>query len=141
MVSLGRPRANQDKIPLFADWLTTEGVVEPSTDYELNIIEPRHLVRGVGAASEEFMYRQYLGETWVQQYAFNTPYGAPEDAICGRVTFSAFHVSALSGPRGSRDAIFPEHCQRALTQQEKILLYALLDLGACVERAPTEVQR
>jgi hypothetical protein len=78
--------------------------------------------------------------TSVQQFAFNTPYGAPEDAICGRVAYSGFHVVGSSGAN-YKDQVFPNHCAGNLTAQEKVLLYMLFDLGACVStdvpEAPT----
>jgi hypothetical protein len=68
--------------------------------------------------------------TSVQQFAFNTPYGAPDEAICGRVAYSGFHV--VADPAGYTDAVFPDHCVGNLTSQEKVLTYMLFDLGACV---------
>lgn len=63
----------------------------------------------------------------VQQYAFNAPFGADADHVCGRVAFSAFHVSE----RGTSE--FPGYCRTGgLTSTERILLFALFDLASCV---------
>ncbi len=34
------------------------------------------------------------------------------------------------------DVIFPDHCAGSLSDQEKVLLYMLFDLGACVGEPP-----
>ncbi len=81
----------------------------------------------------------WAGST-VQQFSFNTPYGAPEENICGRVAYSGFHVVSEAG-KDYAAAIFPEHCSGPLSEQEKVLLYMLFDLGACVsneQAAPPE---
>jgi hypothetical protein len=78
--------------------------------------------------------------TPVQQYSFNTPFNAPADAVCGRVAYSGFHVAGSSSFNG---VVFPNGCTNAaanngvLTSQEKVLLYMLFDLGACVGDPPT----
>lgn len=169
-VSVGRPQANATKVADLASWLVNEGAATENADgsYEFQIIEPRDLVEELGDASEEFVYRELSGgEPAVQQYAFTTPYGAPEEASCGRVAYSAFHVSASTpdeepeptegdagapgpgpgGPGGGNggvatsvdpflDVTFPEHCAGDLTAQEKVLLFMLFDLGACVGDPP-----
>jgi hypothetical protein len=73
-----------------------------------------------------------------QQFSFNTPYGAPDEASCGRVAYSGFHVAAQSGAGTSpfADSLFPAHCAGSLSDQEKVLLYMLFDLGACVGDPP-----
>src|SRR5690606_9864653 len=78
--------------------------------------------------------------TTVQQFSFNTPYAAPEDEICGRVAYSGFHVVSEAGSDYA-GVVFPEHCAGVLSDQEKVLLYMLFDLGACVsdqQAAPPE---
>ena len=73
----------------------------------------------------------------IQQFSFNTPYGAPEGQECGRVAYSGFHVAASgsdNAPFGT--ALFPAHCSGSLTAQEKVLLYMIFDLGACIGELP-----
>lgn len=132
IVSQGRPRANDAKIDLFAEWLDNENAATFVTDhYEMAISDPRDNADSVNAGTEEFMYRSTgNSSTSVQQFAFNTPFNAPDDELCGRVAYSGFHVVASAG--GYKNSVFPNHCTGNLTAQEKTLLYMLFDLGACV---------
>ncbi len=145
IVSVGRPGANSSKIQGFADWLVNEGAATLNMGrYEFSIVDPRDLATAVGAASDEYVYLDDNGSISVQQYAFNTPYGAPSAEICGRVAYSGFHVAPAGGSADYNDADFPAHCSDAaanngeLADQEKLLLLALFDLGSCVteEREP-----
>jgi hypothetical protein len=132
IVSQGRPRANPAKIDLFAEWLDNENAATLNgSTYEISLADPRDLALSVNVGSEEFVYRSTGGNnTSIQQFSFNTPFGAPSDAICGRVAFSGFHVVASAG--GYKNSVFPNHCTGDLSAQEKTLLYMLFDLGACV---------
>lgn len=151
------------RIDNFADWLVNEQVVT-ETELSFDIIEPRNQVRRLGEHSEEFIHCQVPepepepadagvrprpgpggggNQTTcdrIQQFSFNTPYGAPEEASCGRVAYSGFHVAAVEGGDGMNgtfaDVVFPTHCGGSLTDQEKVLLYMLFDLGACVGEPP-----
>jgi len=123
------------RIQSFADWMVHEGVTT-SPAYTFNITDPRSLATSLGASTEEFVYRSD-GNQRVQQFSFNTPYAAPATAACGRVAYSGFHVAATGG--GSSpfvNSVFPNHCTGNLTNQEKILLFMLFDLGACVGDEP-----
>jgi hypothetical protein len=135
-----RPLASP-RIDGFASWLVNEGVTT-APDYQFAITDPRSLATGLGSETEEFVYRSD-GNDRVQQFSFNTPYGAPDEASCGRVAYSGFHVAGTGG--GSQpfiSSVFPAHCADALandgnlTKQEKVLLYMLFDLGACVGDEP-----
>jgi hypothetical protein len=133
VVSLGRPRASA-RIGDFAAWMSREGVIGGQNQF--SITDPRSLVSSLGSASEEFVYRQG-GNGRVQQFSFDTPYAAPDAQSCGRVAYSGFHVAATGGGDSPFvDAVFPAHCAGALTDQEKVLLYMLFDLGACVGDTP-----
>jgi hypothetical protein len=149
------------RIDNFSQWLVKEQVVT-ETEMSFNISEPRNQVIELGEHSEEFIHCGEPAEQPVpeedagpgggfggqgdavcdsiQQFSFNTPYGAPEDASCGRVAYSSFHVAAVEGGDGMdgtfQDVIFPAHCAGSLTSQEKVLLYMLFDLGACVGDPP-----
>lgn len=140
-ISVGRPAASP-RIQNFADWMVREGVTMAPT-YDFSITDPRSQAATLGATSEEFVYRSDETELGVQQFSFNTPYGAPAAASCGRVAYSGFHVAAIDdggmmggGTAPFGDAIFPAHCTGDLTSQEKILLYMLFDLGACIGDTP-----
>jgi hypothetical protein len=134
-ISVGRPAASP-RIQNFADWMVNEGVTMAPA-YNFAVIDPRNQNTGIGASSEEFVYRQDGNSMSVQQFSFNTPYAAPAEAACGRVAYSAFHVSSSSGTgMDFETAIFPAHCTGDLTNQEKVLLYMLFDLGACIGDDP-----
>jgi hypothetical protein len=134
VVALGRPQASP-RIQSFADWMAAEGVTSAG-NLQFALTDPRSLATGLGSASEEFVFRQG-GNGRTQQFSFSTPYGAPAEASCGRVAYSGFHVAATGGSSTPFiDAVFPAHCVGPLTDQEKVLLYMLFDLGACVGGEP-----
>jgi hypothetical protein len=141
-VSFESPNASP-RIDNFADWLVNEGISSGAPDHEIeDVIQPRSQNTGLGSASEEFL-RSVSGDAnlrRVQQFSFNTPYAAPEEAACGRVAYSGFHVAASGGDNPYLNATFPGHCTEhndgELTDQEKVLLYMLFDLGACVGAQP-----
>lgn len=132
-IALGRPLASP-RIDAFAAWMANEGIAS-APDYTFTIDDPRSQATGIAAPSEEFVFREG-GSNRTQQFSFNTPLGAPESAACGRIAYSGFHVSAGSGSEPFATATFPGHCSGNLTNQEKILLYMLFDLGACVGTPP-----
>ncbi len=133
LISVGRPSASP-RIQNFADWMVNEAVTMAPT-YDFMINQPRSTNLTLGPTSEEFVHLQD-GTMRTQQFSFNTPYGAPEEAACGRVAYSGFHVSAGGGQTPFQDVVFPEHCTGDLTAQEKVLLYMLFDLGACIGDFP-----
>lgn len=161
LVSSESPNASP-RISDFTAWLLNENVITEA-DPSFHIIEPRNQVVTLGEFSEEFIHCQEPepepepepedggvrpgpgpGQPTtcdrIQQFSFNTPYGAPAEASCGRVAYSGFHVAATEGGDGMngsfQDVVFPSHCAGSLTDQEKVLLYMLFDLGACVGDPP-----
>jgi hypothetical protein len=144
VVALDRPRASP-RIDSFAAWMAFEGVAPPPAR-QFDIRHPRSQATGLGSHAEEFVLcagGDCPNET--QQFSFNTPYGAPDDEACGRVAYSGFHVSPATGESpGSfpyKNAVFPQLCGDDLTDQEKVLLYMIFDLGACIgEPLPPECQ-
>jgi hypothetical protein len=133
VISIGRPNASP-RIQNFADWMVNERVTM-APDYAFTITEPRSMNTALGANSEEFVHLTDMSMR-TQQLSFNTPYGAPAAAACGRVAYSGFHVSVGGGQNPFGDAVFPMHCTGDLTNQEKVLLYMLFDLGACIGDTP-----
>jgi len=129
VVSVGRPQASP-RIQSFADWMAREAVTVPPAQ-TFDILEPRSQNATLGPTTEEFVYQED-GTMRVQQFSASTPYGAPPEAVCGRVAYSGFHVSIGN----TAEAIFPMHCAGDLTRQEKVLLYMLFDLSACVGEVP-----
>jgi hypothetical protein len=126
----------------FNEWLGYAGAHHPTYgNGYISIADPRSYVSAVGSSSERFVYTdsafrfqpgnvQLSQQSAIQEYSFNTPYGANQNNICGRVLYSAFHVAGASG---NDSAIFPNHCSTgALTPQEKVLEFMIFDLSACV---------
>jgi hypothetical protein len=149
VVAVGRPLASP-RIQDFADWMNNE-MVAPAPGYTFSIIDPRSQAQSIGPATEEFVFTkdvtrmgmmmmdETVDDDRTQQFSFNTPYAAPDEAVCGRVAYSGFHVSAGADTASVpfRDVTFPAHCMPLdLTSQEKVLLYMLFDLAACVGDTP-----
>jgi hypothetical protein len=151
-ISRGRPNSSA-RIENFTDWMVNEKITT-APGYTFNVNEPRSMSTALGSASEEFVFLQ-TGNGRTQQFSFNTPYDAPKPAVCGRVAYSGFHVASGGGGAGGgggtgggpgfppvgggtpfQNVTFPEHCQGDLTTQEKVLLYMLFDLGACIGVIP-----
>jgi hypothetical protein len=72
----------------------------------------------------------------VKYVSANTPVSAPANAKCGRVVYSDIHVSTGdedTGDVSSTDDPFPTGCRSSiLTPQEKVLIFMLFDLSACL---------
>jgi hypothetical protein len=138
IISLNRPNSSP-RIENFRDWMVRE-MVTTAPAYQFTINEPRSQVNGLGTHSEEFVHcsgGQCTGEyVRTQQFSFNAPYAADADEACGRVAYSGFHVSIGN----ANSQTFPNHCGGDLTSQEKVLLYMLFDLGACVGETPEPPQ-
>ena len=137
-VSLARPQASA-RIQNFADWMVNEGVTMAGVN-TFEIIDPRSQVAALGPTAEEFVYEPEnpTHQDRVEQFSVNTPVGATDEAVCGRVAYSGFHVAASTPGATDPNAnvIFPAHCMGDLTPQEKVLLYMLFDLNACVGETP-----
>jgi hypothetical protein len=159
VISQMRPNT-APRIQNFVDWMVNEKITSAPA-YTFNIKEPRSMSTGLGTTSEEFVYLQDMSKR-TQQFSFNTPYGSPKESVCGRVAYSGFHVAVASDGAGGAggiggaggagggfqmpppfgggtpfaDATFPNHCGGDLTNQEKVLLYMLFDLGACIGVIP-----
>jgi hypothetical protein len=145
IISIGRPQASS-RIDNFASWMVNEGVTT-APNYNFTIREPRSQASALGTSTEEFVHCNggdcnSDSTRRTQQFSFNTPYAAPAGAACGRVAYSGFHVSYGGGTSPYANVTFPSHCQGSnanngnLTDQEKVLLYMLFDLGACVGDEP-----
>ncbi len=134
-----RTGANPVKSLVFRDWLDWQGALTGTSANQLDnpatpqfaITDPRDRAgANVGASTDEWVYRNKDGAK-VQQLSFNTPYGAAPTNICGRVAYSGFHVA--SADNSGADDFFPGVCSNdALSAQEKVLVFMLFDLAACV---------
>ncbi|MCC7383389.1 MAG: hypothetical protein IT384_16245 [Deltaproteobacteria bacterium] len=115
----------------FSAWIDATNSAHPTLGSGfLEINEPRQFVQSTTALGRRWIYTTQAdqNEDSVQQFTFNTPVGASAANICGRVAYSAFHVTIGS----NWDTVFPAHCTGPLTAQEKALLFMLFDLASCV---------
>jgi hypothetical protein len=120
--------------------------------YQFDINQPRSQEATLGPTSEEFVLTTEITRTGTdrqtmmmtdttttgdqtQQFSFNTPYGAPDKDVCGRVAYSGFHVT-VGTTQDNTGQLFPDACTGDLTAQEKVLLYMLFDLATCVGDTP-----
>jgi hypothetical protein len=115
----------------FTEWLDVVNASHPTLGTgNIRINEPRVYVQNTTDLSRRWIYttQPQHGHNSIQHFTFNTPVGSTEDNMCGRVVYTAFHVTTGS----HNNAWFPSHCSGALTAQEKVLLFMLFDLAACV---------
>lgn len=117
----------------FAEWLVHVGASQ--TQGSLALKESRHdLNAGNEPPSTTWMTTAGFpspNPNAALHITFNTPVGAAEDAQCGRVVFSDFHVSADAQNGGQR---FPASCKAGdLSAQEKALEFMLFDLSSCIQ--------
>jgi hypothetical protein len=76
---------------------------------------------------------------------FDAPWGQPPEKQCGRVLYSAFHVTTAAisgascaaartgGSANTTNCSFPEECSSTFTAQEKALAYFMFDMTSCVQ--------
>jgi hypothetical protein len=120
----------------YAHWLLNVGA--STTLGQLTVIESRHdLVKENNPPAQRWNYESdFHGQgPGVMHITFNTPLGASDDKVCGRVVFSDFHVSASAK---SAQPTFPDSCLPGdLTPQEKALEFMFFDLSSCIQSDKT----
>ena len=112
----------------FAAWLQVVGALSNMAPPQIQILEPRRDLNALrpGGGGQRWIYSEM--PVSVQHFTVDTPVLAAPDKVCGRVSYSDFHVidSQIDSP------IFPQECFNApLTPQEKVLEFMLLDLASC----------
>jgi hypothetical protein len=115
------------------EWLrSTQSLTGPGDT--LPIQEMRHNVGSVAndALSWMTVENPAANDKVAHEYVtFNTPVGAPDTEVCGRVVYSDLHV-------GAGDATgqpFPNGCTTPdLTPQQKALEFMLFDLSSCIQK-------
>ncbi|MBI1947935.1 MAG: carboxypeptidase regulatory-like domain-containing protein [Deltaproteobacteria bacterium] len=123
-----------EKGQALADWMMVVG--GSTTLGELEVHEPQRTNATVDASrAQRWITIEPDGEELVQYFSFNTPVGAPDDQLCGRVVYSDIHVS--SGDAEGEP--FPDGCTTTdLSAQEKALVFMMFDLASClVPEEPT----
>ena len=108
--------------------------------YNFSAIDAAKSTLWVNATDPQGPY-EYTGQTpapasFPVLYTFNTPVGAQSQ--CGRVVFSAFHVTVVTSQSGTTSGqTFPDECVKGpMSPQEKALEYLIWDLASCVPGKP-----
>jgi hypothetical protein len=114
----------------FAKWLQDVGALSSTTPPQITIDQAYTRVTALvdGGGAQAWISTQ--SPITVQHLTINTPVKASEDATCGRIIYSAFHVE------GNRPDVqyFPRECDTAaMTPQEKVMEFMLLDLASCIK--------
>ncbi|EYF06508.1 carboxypeptidase-like regulatory domain-containing protein [Chondromyces apiculatus] len=119
-----------------SDWLVN--VEASQTPGEIQVLDPQHSILTVNdQLTTRWAYSEAPHDPGVQYFTYNTPLikadGTPEEPEnqCGRVVYTDIHVSSGDYPGDSYP--FPQGCiTNELSAQEKVLMFMLFDLSACV---------
>jgi hypothetical protein len=135
------------KAKSMSEWLGHQQALESG---KLPIYDARHNADGVNASGLSWITvpnpNVAAAPTAVQYMSFNTPVGAADDQVCGRVMYSNLHVASgqQGGTQDSAQDPFPTGCKTTdLTAQQKALIFMLFDLSSCVQKddKPIDVPR
>lgn len=126
------------------DWLRQTGA--SGNGSTITVEQVRHDFTSTAAKSDLWMSADTSGAGGVANQpihmTFDTPLASANDQKCGRAVFSDFHVEdaitnrpQCSTGTGSQGCIFPAECTTsALSPQERLLEYMILDLTSCVSQ-------
>jgi hypothetical protein len=112
----------------FAKWLEVVGALSNLNPPQVSINDPHRNLNAVPPMQGGQQWIASTNPVIVQHMSVAAPVNAPPYSQCGRVIYSDFHVA--NADNGT--LTFPNECLTdALTAQEKILEFILLDLAAC----------
>jgi hypothetical protein len=113
----------------FSQWLDVVHASTATGSGQIDINQWRWDVDSVLAPTQRWIYTNGNNTNSIQHMTFNTPFGATDANLCGRVLYSDFHVTDAN----TKGKIFPAECTAgALTAQEHVLEFMLFDLTSCV---------
>jgi hypothetical protein len=127
------------KAVAMSEWLTKQNALSGG---KLPIYDARHNIDQVSAQALSWITAPSASipapnDKPVQYMTFNTPIGAADSAVCGRVVVSDIHVAAGQQGAVSDDAqaAFPDGCKTTeLSAQQKALEFMLFDLSSCIQK-------
>jgi hypothetical protein len=113
----------------FAFWLQNVGALSNRTPPQISILDPRLDLNALRPGGGGQLWISSERPVSVQHFTVDTPVLAPPDKVCGRVSYSDFHVANVAN---NGQLTFPQECTSPdLTAQEKVLEFMMLDLAAC----------
>ncbi|HVJ91462.1 MAG TPA: carboxypeptidase regulatory-like domain-containing protein [Labilithrix sp.] len=117
----------------FGEWLVAAdaATVDGSGNTNSEMTQLRKNVSSVASSSRRWIYEPGDNNA-VKFYSFNMPLGSAAEAQCGRAVYTDIHVSSGDASGGT----FPDNCttlQNGLSNQEKALLFLMMDLSSCIQ--------
>jgi hypothetical protein len=112
----------------FQRWLQATGALTNQSPPQITLAEPHTDIPALAADGGAESWLHSDDPAAVQYFTLETPVSSADGASCGRVAFSDFHMRATH----SDGSVFPAECEDGpLTTEEKLLEFALFQLGAC----------